>query len=133
MELLCKTGFESPGHNTKLSGRLWEFHQIDYSNAITTSASVEHSGISVNIPAGAYFSITAIAFNNHSEPEWVGIGDSDNPESCSVSANAGIYHASCTYSRHATNNELFHIWVKYKNVGLSSIFVKGFYILGANE
>ena len=97
---------------------------------VTSTGERQNTGVTVDIPAGAFFCFTAIAVFNNSSALWVGISENDNVNACHANANSGLNNASCTLSgvNNTDDNISYHIFAQWSGQANNEIRISGFYV-----
>lgn len=96
---------------------------------ITSSTTYAYTGVSVDIPVGSCYVITAIAYYNYGSPVSIGIGLSDTRADYIKTSSTGANgSASCTFSGFAPENIMLYVWASYNNVSRNTIYLRGFYL-----
>lgn len=113
-----------------LNASLPKFHAI-YKQARTTATDTNkfYTGITLNIPAKSYFSITASAiYERMGSASWIGIGSTTDINTCYENANAGLNHASVSYSGYADSKITLYIFAQWSVASVNPIILEGFYV-----
>ena len=105
------------------------FHEIDLGLYFTSKTTESYTGLSVTIPANAYYSITARTLWSNGKPDWVGISVSDTVNRQTVAEGTAPYAAAtCTISGKTKEEKTFYVWAKYSNEAENKAEIRGFYI-----
>lgn len=118
--------------NSKIEGlksRI-KFQTVNTGHVIDSQTENFYTGVSINIPAKSFYSITAKAIFSNSPALWVGIGDSSSEVArCYDNANTGLNHASCSASGYTGDTGItLYVWAKYTGAGKNNININGYYI-----
>lgn len=107
-----------------------KFQDVSIGRSIDSQTENFYTGVSINIPAKSFYSITAKAIFSNNPALWVGIGDSSSEVArCYDNANTGLNHASCSTSGYTGDAGVtLYVWAKYTGSGKNNINIKGYYI-----
>lgn len=118
---------ENAQNISSLNSRFVGISKVD---EVTSTGERQNTGVTVDIPAGAFFCFTAIAVFNNSPALWVGISENDNVNACHANANSGLNNASCTLSGvNNTDDDIsYHIFAQWSGQANNEIRISGFYV-----
>lgn len=102
---------------------------INLTDNFTSSVDYAYTGVSVSVPAGSFYSITAIANFNYGRPTSIGISISSTSSVQMKATNQESNgSASCTMTGNTNVNLTLYIWASYNNVSTNTIYLNGFYL-----
>ena len=112
-----------------LNAKLPKFHAISKQVDVTaTNTDKFYTGVTLDIPAKSYFSITASAlYARTGGALWIGIGVTTDINTCYKNANTGMNHASVSYSGYAESKITLYIFAQWSKASVNPIIVEGFY------
>lgn len=113
-----------------LNAKLPRFHAINKQVDVTvTDTNKFYTGVTLDIPAKSYFSITASAiYARMGGALWIGIGVNTDVNTCYKNANTGMNHASVSYSGYAESKITLYIFAQWSKASVNPIMLEGFYV-----
>ena len=92
------------------------------------TTSLAYSGLSITIPTGKSFVISASAHYNSSSPSAIAIRNASSGSPVIFASGGNVEGlAQCTYCGTTVSEATYYVWVKYGSAGNNDIDIDGYY------
>lgn len=113
---------------TTLSNKT-NFHPVAFNIAVSSAPTeITYLRSNLTIPANSFFSVTAIAYFNNSQPSFIGISHNEDRYNEIVSSRVGYHMASTTFSGYTEESKTLYFWGQWSAATDNSAQVRGFYV-----